>query len=112
MHGLLQLMEFRCKLLHKICIPVRLSLTASVTVWVIVLGKPYFPRNFAFASYTSSMFIIPEGCCECVILSELSPETTRTCSKGYGKNANNNRFTDLADFTGYGRINIRLACSE
>ena len=69
MHGLLQLMEFRCKLRHKICIPVRLSLTASVTVRVIVLGKPYFPRNFAFASYMSSVFIIPEGCCQCVFLS-------------------------------------------
>ena len=26
---------------------------------------------------------------------ELSPEITRTCSKGQGKIANNNRFTDL-----------------
>ena len=26
---------------------------------------------------------------------ELSPEITRTCSKGHGKIANNNRFTDL-----------------
>ena len=29
---------------------------------------------------------------------ELSPETTRTCSKGHGKIANNNRFTDLTQF--------------
>ena len=28
---------------------------------------------------------------------ELSPEITRTCSKGHGKIANNNRFTDLAE---------------
>ena len=26
---------------------------------------------------------------------ELSPEITRTCSKGHGKIANNNRFTDF-----------------
>ena len=29
---------------------------------------------------------------------ELSPGITRTCSKGHGKIANNNRFTDLAEF--------------
>ena len=28
---------------------------------------------------------------------ELSPEITRTCSKGHGNIANNNRFTDLAE---------------
>ena len=28
---------------------------------------------------------------------ELSPEITRTCSKGHGKIANNNRFADLAE---------------
>ena len=28
---------------------------------------------------------------------ELSSEITRTCSKGHGKIANNNRFTDLAE---------------
>ena len=28
---------------------------------------------------------------------ELSPEITRTSSKGHGKIANNNRFTDLAE---------------
>ena len=43
---------------------------------------------------------------------ELSPEITRTCSKGHGKIANNNRFTDLAEITGHGRNNIRLQCSE
>ena len=30
---------------------------------------------------------------------ELSPEVTRTCSKGHGKIANNNSFTDLAEIT-------------
>ena len=39
---------------------------------------------------------------------ELSPEITRTCSKGHGKIANNNRFTDLAEITGHDRNNIRL----
>ena len=29
---------------------------------------------------------------------ELTPEITRTCSKRHGKIANNNRFTDLAEF--------------
>ena len=29
---------------------------------------------------------------------ELYPEISRKCSKGYGKIANNNRFTDLAEF--------------
>ena len=43
---------------------------------------------------------------------DLSPETNRTCSKGHGKIANNNRFTDLAEFTGHGRNNIRLKCLE
>ena len=43
---------------------------------------------------------------------ELSPEITRTCSKGHGKIANNNRFTDLAEITGHGRNNIRLQCLE
>ena len=36
---------------------------------------------------------------------ELSPETTRTCSKGHGKIANNNSFR-------LGRNNIRLQCLE
>ena len=44
--------------------------------------------------------------------SELSPEITRTCSKGHGKIANNNSFTDLAEFTGHGRNNIRLQYLE
>ena len=43
---------------------------------------------------------------------DLSPETNRTCSKGHGKIANNNRFTDLVEFTGHGRNNIRLQYSE
>ena len=43
---------------------------------------------------------------------ELSPEITRTCSKGHGKIANNNRFTDLAEITGHDRNNIRLQYSE
>ena len=43
---------------------------------------------------------------------ELSPEITRTCSKGHGKIANNNSFTDLAEITGHGRINIRLQSLE
>ena len=43
---------------------------------------------------------------------ELSPEITRTCSKGHGKIANNNRFTDLAEITGHGKNNIRLQCLE
>ena len=30
---------------------------------------------------------------------ELSPENTRACSKGHGKIANNNSFTDLAEIT-------------
>ena len=29
---------------------------------------------------------------------ELSPEITRTCSNTHGKIANNNSFTDLAEF--------------
>ena len=43
---------------------------------------------------------------------ELSPETNRTCSKGHGKIANNNSFTDLAEITGHGRNNIRLLSLE
>ena len=43
---------------------------------------------------------------------ELSPEITRTSSKGHGKIANNNRFTDLAEFTGHDRNNIRLQSLE
>ena len=39
---------------------------------------------------------------------ELSPEINRTCSKGHGKIANNNSFTDLAEITGHGRNYIRL----
>ena len=39
---------------------------------------------------------------------KLSPEITRTCSKGHGKIANNNSFTDSAEITGHGRNNIRL----
>ena len=37
---------------------------------------------------------------------ELSPEITRTCSKGHGKIANNN------SFTGHGGNNIRLQSLE
>ena len=40
---------------------------------------------------------------------ELSPAITRTCSKGHGKIANNNSFTDLAEITGHGRNNIQVA---
>ena len=43
---------------------------------------------------------------------ELSPEITRICSKGHGKIANNNSFTDLAENTGHGRNNIRLQSLE
>ena len=43
---------------------------------------------------------------------EISPEITRTCSKGHGKTANNNRFTDLAEITGHDRNSIRLQCLE
>ena len=43
---------------------------------------------------------------------ELSPEITRTCSKGHGKIANDNRFTDLAEITRHGRNNIRLLSLE
>ena len=43
---------------------------------------------------------------------EISPEITRTCSKGHGKIANNNSFTDLAEFTVHGRNNIRLQSLE
>ena len=43
---------------------------------------------------------------------ELSPENTITCSKGHGKIANNNSFTDLAEITGHGRNNIRKQCLE
>ena len=38
---------------------------------------------------------------------ELSPEINTTCSKGHGKIANNNRFTDLTEITGHDRNNIR-----
>ena len=43
---------------------------------------------------------------------DLSPEITRTSSKGHGKIANNNRFTDLAEITRHGRNNIRLQSLE
>ena len=43
---------------------------------------------------------------------ELSPENTIKCSKGHGKIANNNSFTDLAKITVHGRNNIRLQCLE
>ena len=43
---------------------------------------------------------------------ELSPEITSTCSKGHGKIANNNSFTDLAEITGHDRNNIRLQSLE
>ena len=43
---------------------------------------------------------------------ELSPEITRTCSKGHDKIANNNSFTDLAEITEHDRTNIRLQCLE
>ena len=43
---------------------------------------------------------------------ELSPKITRTCSKGHGEIANNNRFTDLAEITAHGRNNIRLQSLE
>ena len=43
---------------------------------------------------------------------EISPETTITYSKGHGKIANNNSFTDLAEITRHGRNNIRLQCLE
>ena len=43
---------------------------------------------------------------------ELSPENKITCSKGHGKIANNNNFTDLAKITVHGRNNIGLQCLE
>ena len=43
---------------------------------------------------------------------EVSPENTITCSKGHGKIANNNSFTDSAEITEHGRNNIRLQCLE
>ena len=43
---------------------------------------------------------------------ELSPEITRTCSKGHGKIENNNRFPDLAEITVHDGNSIRLQCSE
>ena len=43
---------------------------------------------------------------------ELSTEITITCSKGHGKIANNNSFTDLAEITGHGRNNIWLQSLE
>ena len=39
---------------------------------------------------------------------ELSPEINRTCSKGHGKIANNNRFTDC-EITGHGRKQHQVA---
>ena len=39
---------------------------------------------------------------------ELSLEINRAFSKGHGKIANNNSFTDLAEITAHGRNNIRL----
>ena len=43
---------------------------------------------------------------------DLSPENNITCSKGHGKIANNNSFTDLAEITGHGRNNTRLQSLE
>ena len=43
---------------------------------------------------------------------ELSTEITRTCSKGHGKIANNNSFTDLAEITGHGRNTISRHVGE
>ena len=43
---------------------------------------------------------------------ELSPQITRTSSKGHDKIAKNNSFTDLAEITRHGRNNIRLQCLE
>ena len=43
---------------------------------------------------------------------ELSPENNITCTKGNGKIANNNNFTDLAEITVHGRNNIRLQYLE
>ena len=43
---------------------------------------------------------------------ELSPKNIITCSKGHGKIANNNSFTDLAEITVHGRNYIRLQCLE
>ena len=43
---------------------------------------------------------------------ELSPEKSRTCSKGHGKIANNNSFTDLAEINMHDRNYIRLQCLE
>ena len=43
---------------------------------------------------------------------EISPENTSTCSKGHGKIANNNRFTDLAEIPGHSRNNIKLQSLE
>ena len=43
---------------------------------------------------------------------ELSPEITKTCSKGHGKIANNNSFIDLEEITGHDRNNIRLQSLE
>ena len=37
---------------------------------------------------------------------ELSPEISRTCSKGHGKIGNNNRFTEI---TGHGRKQHQVA---
>ena len=43
---------------------------------------------------------------------ELSPEINITCSKGHGKIANNNRFTDLAELLDMSGFNIRKQCLE
>ena len=43
---------------------------------------------------------------------ELSLEITRACSKGHGKIANNNSFTDFVEITGHGKDNIRLQSLE
>ena len=43
---------------------------------------------------------------------EISPEINRTCSKGHGKMANNNSFTDLTEITVHGRNYIRFQCLE
>ena len=42
---------------------------------------------------------------------KLSPEITRTCSKGHGKIANNNS-SQTTEITGHGRNNIMLQCLE
>ena len=39
------------------------------------------------------------------MITDLLLETNRTCSKHHGKNANDNRFTDLVEFSEHGRNN-------